>query len=713
MPPTDPTLDLRLAAPPDGDSLPSSVARIDPQSLERLGLKERDVAEIRGRRATVCRVTEGLPGAPTVLLGAEGRENVGAAPGAMVQVRRVEPAPADWIVLTPARRLRGERDQADLQKALQGRPLLVGELLRLRLESRDAELLVESTAPDGPVVVHAATQLMVGEPQPQRAGPRISYADVGGLGPQLRRVREMIELPLRFPELFERLGIQPPKGVLLHGPPGCGKTLIARAVAHMVDASFFSISGPEIIRKFYGESEAHLRTLFEEAAQAAPSILFLDELDAIAPSRDKVAGEVEKRVVAQLLTVMDGLGRREQVMVLAATNRPGAIDSALRRPGRFDREIAILPPDRFGRAEILRIHSRRMPLAEDVDLQQIGEITHGFVGADLEALCREAAVERLRRLLPDLDLDRDLDFDDGALDGLEITMEDFLFALRDVQPSALREVLVEMPDVRWSDVGGLEEAIERLRAAFEWPLRHRELFAAASVRGAKGILLHGPPGCGKTLLARAMAAESGVSFLAVKGPELLSMHVGESEEKVRDLFRKARQASPSILMLDEIDAFLPAREGAASSSGHTAERVLSQFLAELDGLEELRDVVVVGATNRPDLLDPALLRPGRFDEQIAIPLPDLAARRAIFEVHLRGKPFREPPDPAALAECADGLSGADIAEVVRRAALLAIARTIAAAPPGEAPDAASLRIPPEDLETALAAMRAARRPGPA
>ena len=504
----------------------------------------------------------------------------------------------------------------------------------------------------------------------------VSYEDVGGLKPQLQRIREMIELPLRYPELFERLGIDAPKGVLLHGPPGCGKTLIARTIAHETEANFFSVSGPEVVHKFYGESEAHLRKIFEEAGRKGPSIIFIDEIDSIAPRRENVVGDVEKRVVAQLLALMDGLNKRQNVIVIAATNIPNALDPALRRPGRFDREIAIPIPDRYGRLDILEIHSRGMPLAEDVDMGHLAEITHGFVGADLEALCREAAMICLRRLMPDIDYGlATIPYEQLAQ--LEVHMDDFLAALREVEPSAIREVFVEVPDVRWEDVGGLKAVKERLKEAVEWPLKYAHLFKKAGIKPPKGILLSGPPGCGKTLLAKAIATESRVNFLSVKGPALMSKYVGESERGVREIFKTARQAAPCIIFLDETEALLPAR-GVGGGDSHVSERVLSQFLAELDGIEELKGVLVLGATNRLDMMDAAVLRPGRFDAIVEIPLADEADRREIFAVHLRGKPLAKGVSAKQLAAKSDGLSGAEIAGVCNQAALAAVRRAVAA-----------------------------------
>jgi transitional endoplasmic reticulum ATPase len=483
----------------------------------------------------------------------------------------------------------------------------------------------------------------------------------------------------------------------LYGPPGCGKTLLARAVAHETEAAFFSINGPEIIHKFYGESEAHLRRLFEEAAQRAPSIIFLDEIDAIAPRRERVVGDVEKRVVAQLLALMDGLSQRQHVVVLAATNLPNVLDPALRRPGRFDREISIPIPDQHGRREILEIHSRGMPLAGDVELERVAAMTHGFVGADLEALCREAGMIALRRLLPELDFSQPY-VPDEMLARLQVAMGDFQESLREVEPSALREVFVEVPNVAWSDVGGLDEVKQRLQEAVQWPLRHPELFEAVHLAPPKGALLGGPPGCGKTLIAKALATEAGVNFVSVKGPELLSMYVGESERGLRDVFRKARQAAPCIIFFDEIDALASARSHGGSDSGVGA-RVLSQLLTELDGIEELKGVFVLAATNRLDLLDPALLRPGRFDIQLEIAPPDAASREKIFAIHLRDRPVEEGTTPAWLADRTEGFNGAQIAGVCRRALMATIARQIAAK---AAPQAAEkLQVRRDDLQAAI------------
>jgi transitional endoplasmic reticulum ATPase len=616
-----------------------------------------------------------LRGQSRVQLDGITRENAGAGIGEFIVVRKVSCAPAERVVLAPTSVTIAERDLKYIGGLLDGLSVMQGDHIRATLfGSRSADFKVENTVPKGPVIINPTTQLTIGKTQEQAVARLIAYEDIGGLKSQLQRIREMIELPLRYPEVFDRLGIDAPKGVLLHGPPGCGKTLIARAIAHETDANFFSVSGPEVIHKFYGESEAHLRKIFEDASRKGPSIIFLDEIDAIAPKREQVVGDVEKRVVAQLLALMDGLAKRQNLIVIAATNLPNVLDPALRRPGRFDREISIPIPDRNGRLEILEIHSRGMPLSQDVDLAHLAEITHGFVGADLEALCREAAMICLRRIMPDIDFAlSSLPYE--QISKLEVRMEDFLAALKDVEPSAIREVFVEVPDVRWEDVGGLSEVKSRLIEAVEWPLRYAHLFEQAGIKPPKGILVSGPPGCGKTLLAKAVANESKVNFISVKGPALLSKYVGESERGIREVFHKARQAAPCIIFFDEIDALLPTRS-AGSSDSHVSERVLSQFLAELDGIEELRGVLVLGATNRMDMLDPAVIRPGRFDEIVEIPLPSQDDRREIFSIHLKKKPLVPGIDFSDLVARSEGFSGAEIASVCNVAALRAVRRAI-------------------------------------
>ncbi len=685
-----------------GKDMGRAFVRMDPQDLQRLGVAVGEIVTVTGKRTTVCKAMPAYKeqrGQSRMQIDGLVRENAGAALDEIVPVQKVASRPAERVVLTPTTITPADRDLKYIGGLLDGLPVLAGGRIRATLfGSRWADFKVESTVPAGAVVINPTTRLVVGKVSAEETRRVLSYEDIGGLKRQVHRVREMIELPLRYPEVFERLGIEAPKGVLLHGPPGCGKTLIARAIAHETEAAFFSVNGPEIIHKFYGESEAHLRKIFEEATRRAPSIIFLDEIDAIAPRREQVLGEVEKRVVAQLLALMDGLTKRQHVIVIAATNLPNAIDPALRRPGRFDREIAIPIPDRNGRLEILEIYSRGMPLRADVDLRHVADITHGYVGADLEALCREAAMICLRQVLTDIDFSlAHVPYEQLAR--LEVGMDDFLAALQDVEPSAVREVFVEVPDVGWKDVGGLTQVKARLVEAVEWPLKYASLFERAAIKPPKGILLTGPPGCGKTLAAKAIANESQVNFISVKGPSLLSKYVGESEKGMRDTFRKARQAAPCIVFFDEIDALVP-RRGDGGSDSHVSERVLAQFLAELDGIEELKGVLVLGATNRLDRLDPAVLRPGRFDAVVDIPLPDEQGRREIFEIHLRGKPLAQGVDQAKLAADAAGLNGADIAGVCHRAGLSAVRRVVEAAGT-EPPDAVALEVTAEDLQSAL------------
>lgn len=664
------------------------LVRLDPADLERLGVEVGSIVEITGKRTTVGKVMPAYKeyrDQARVQIDGVSRENAGAAIDQMVEIRMASVRAAERVILTPLGFTPGAKDMDYIGGLFDGLPVVVGDRVRATLfGNRPADFKVASTAPAGAVVIKPKTVLEIARIQSGKAqtpdagksgGRVISYEDIGGLKRELHRIREIIELPLRYPEVFERLGIDPPKGVLLHGPPGCGKTLIARAVAHETDARFFTVNGPEIIHKFYGESEAHLRKIFDEAARQAPSIIFLDEIDAIAPQREKVVGDVEKRVVAQLLALMDGLSQRRNVIVIAATNLPNALDPALRRPGRFDREIAISVPDRDGRREILEIHSRGMPLASDVDVAHLASITHGFIGADLEALCRESAMLCLRRLLPSVDFaSGQIPYD--VLKSLEVCMADFEAAMCEVEPSAIREVFVEVPNIAWDDVGGLETVKSELIEAVEWPLRHADLFAQASVKPPKGILLSGPPGCGKTLLAKAVASQTQVNFISVKGPSLLSKYVGESERAVREVFRKAKQAAPCIIFFDEIDALVPTR-GGGSSDSHVTERVIGQFLAELDGVEDLNGVLILGATNRPDILDPALLRPGRFDLKIAIPLPDEAGRQEILRIGLRGKPATADVRPEEIAAQTEGFSGAEMQAICIKGCWAAIREAVA------------------------------------
>ncbi|MHB0874798.1 MAG: CDC48 family AAA ATPase [Anaerolineae bacterium] len=661
------------------------IARVDPLDIEQLGAGIGDVVEIRGKRTTVARLMPAYMaerGKHLVQIDGIVRENAQIGLDETVSLAKTTANPARLLTLAPVGHTTGDRSHASyVARLLEGVPAMPGDRLRVNLVgARAQEYTVVEAQPKGVVLIQSGTsvQLQAGT-QSERRVAGVAYEDIGGLAREIQRIREMIELPLRYPEVFERLGIEPPKGVLLYGPPGTGKTLIARAVASETNAHFIHINGPEIIHKFYGESEQHLRSIFEEAAKNAPSIIFLDEIDAIAPKRENVQGDVEKRVVAQLLALMDGLKERGQVIVIGATNIPNVLDPALRRPGRFDREMAIGIPDRNGRLTILEIHTRGMPLADDVDMGHIADITHGFVGADLAALCREAAMITLRQIIPNIDFAQsNIPYD--QLLSLTVSQDAFISAMGDVEPSAIREVFTEIPDTHWDDVGGLDGIKQALREAIEWPLQYGALFQQARIQPVKGILLSGEPGCGKTLLAKAMASESGVNFISIKGPQLLSKWVGESEKGIREIFKKARQASPCIVFLDEIDALAPTRGSGGDS--HVSERVVSQLLTELDGIEELRGVVVLAATNRPDIVDPALLRPGRFELRLELPRPDQEGRRAIFAVHTRGKPLASDVDLDLLAARTDGKVGADIDGICRSAALAAIREFLTTHPEG-------------------------------
>ena len=681
-------------------------ARMGPEDIERLGASIGDTVEIEGKRQAVCKAMPAyreMRGQSRVQLDGLTRENAGVGLDEQVRVRKIQCRHAERVVLAPTNVIPADRDLKYIGSLLDGLPVTEGAKIQAALfGSGSAYFRVESVTPRGPALIHPGTTLVVGKAQVEEGARTLSYEDIGGLKPQLQRIREMIELPLRYPEVFQRLGIDAPKGVLLYGPPGCGKTLIARAIAHETEASFFSISGPEIIHKFYGESEAHLRKIFEEATRKGPSILFLDEIDAIAPRRENVVGDVEKRVVAQLLALMDGLNKRQNVIVIAATNIPNAIDPALRRPGRFDREIAIPIPDRHGRLQILEIHSRGMPLTEDVRMEHLAEITHGFVGADLEALCREAAMSCLRQIMGEIDFGQ-TGIPYETLVKLGVQMEDFLSALREIEPSAIREVFLESPNVHWEDVGGQSSLKAQLIEAVEWPLKYPQLFEKGGVNPPKGILLVGPPGCGKTLIAKAVATESQSNFISVKGPALMSKWVGESEKGMREIFRKARQAAPCIVFFDEIDALVPTRS-AGSSDSHVSERILSQFLAEFDGIDELRGVLVLGATNRLDMLDAAVLRPGRFDQIVEMTLPGEEDRAEIFSVHLRNKPLSGDVRCDELAARTEGFSGADMAAVVRTAAMTAVRRAVRAMEAKETGEPQVI-IGHQDLDDALEEVR--------
>ena len=673
-------------------------ARLDPSDMARLSAPAGTIVQITGSKIAAAKVMPAfrdLRGRQLVQIDGIIRSNAGAVIGEKVTLSAIETVAAHRVTLSPeGAQVFRHVGPDQIARALADMPVVAGSRLRVAgFGSRFQEYRVLETAPRGIVVMRPDTVIRFEAPGAQPTTGQVSYEDIGGLGPVIRRVREVIELPLRYPEVFGRLGIDPPKGVLLHGPPGCGKTLLARAVASETDASFLSVSGPEIIHKHYGESEARLRQVFEQARQEAPSIVFLDELDAIAPKREHALGEVEKRVVAQLLALMDGLEARGQVIVIGATNRPNALDPALRRPGRFDREIVIGIPDLTGRGEMLEIHTRGMPLAPDVDPVRLAAITHGFTGADIAALCREAAMAALRRVLPDLDLAGPA-FPHEQLLAVQVAMADFDAALREVEPSALREVFVEVPDTSWNDVGGLAQVKEELREIVEWPIQHPDVFRRAGIRPPKGVLLQGAPGTGKTLLARAVARQSGANFVSVKGPELLSKYVGESEKGIRDVFRKARQAAPCVVFFDEIDAVAPRR--GSGGDGHVSERVVAQILSEMDGIEDLSGVLVLAATNRADVVDPALLRPGRFDRLIQIDHPNEADRLEILTVHRRSRPFAAEIDLSALARQTEGFSGAELESLMREAAIEAVREFLAA--PGKPLEA--LTIAPRHITAA-------------
>jgi transitional endoplasmic reticulum ATPase len=654
------------------------IALIDPKIMNDLKLSTGDVLELSGnrRKTHVLLWSSQQSDTDKKVIRVDGytRNNLGAGIDDNVTVKKVNSVKAEQVILSPVEELNIVGLEEHLPELLEGRVITKGDTIPINMMGHKIGFLVSTIIPsNGPALIDADTEFVIGSApkSASRAVPRVNYEDIGGLRNEIQKVREMIELPMRHPEIFDRIGIEAPRGVLLYGPPGTGKTLLAKAVANETNANFFSIGGPEIMSKFYGESEERLRETFKQAQESAPSIIFIDEIDSIAPKREEVSGDVEKRVVSQLLTLMDGLESRGKVVVIGATNRPDALDPALRRPGRFDREIEIGIPDQNGRLEILEIHTRGMPITEEVNLESVAKITHGFVGADLESVCREAAMRSLRRVLPEINLEQSK-IPIETLNKIKITWSDFENALRDVQPSALREVHVQRPNVQWNDVGGLDEVKEELKEAIEWPLKHGDLFAQADVTPPKGLLLYGPPGTGKTMIAKAVATTSEANFISIKGPELLSKWVGESEKGVREVFRKARQASPCIVFFDELDSVAPRRSGGEGGDSHVAERIVSQLLTEMDGLEDLKRVVVIGATNRPDIVDEALLRPGRFDRMLEIPLPNNEARKEILKIHTAKKPIDKMVSLSKLVELTKGYSGADIAAMVNAAAMSAI-----------------------------------------
>ncbi|WP_292887803.1 CDC48 family AAA ATPase [Methanobrevibacter sp. UBA212] len=693
----DKEITLKVAEAISQKDVGQGVARLDPNVMDDLGINERDLIEIVGERRTAAIA---LPSQTDIGLGViriDGlvRKNSGATIGGEVTIKKTKAIEAKKVVLAPIEN--NIRVQGDVRGLFAGKVMVQGDIIGSQIRAprpsmgfnslfdelmdftpamKEIKFAVVSTSPKDIVIVGPNTEVQLHETPVDVSKIEgvgnlvdVSYEDIGGLKEEVKKVREMIEIPLKRPELFEKLGIAPPKGVLMHGPPGTGKTLLAKAVASESDAHFIAINGPEIMSKYVGGSEENLREYFEEAEENSPSIIFIDELDAIAPKREETNGEVERRTVAQLLTLMDGLKSRGQVVVIGATNRPDSLDPALRRPGRFDREIEIGVPDSEERKEVLEIHTRNMPLADDVDLEKIANTTHGCVGADLESLCKEAAMRVVRRILPEIQNDEEIPKE--VMEKIVVTGDDFKNAQKEIQPSALREVLVQIPDIKWDDVGGLEDVKQELKEAVEWPLKHPETFQRLGIRPPKGTLLYGIPGTGKTLLAKAVASESEANFISVKGPELLSKWVGESEKGVREVFRKAKQASPTVIFFDEIDAIASTRSGNDTDSGVT-KRVVNQLLTEMDGLEELEDVAIIAATNRPDILDAGLMRPGRFDRHIQVKEPDEEARISIFKVHTKGMPLADDVDIKKLAKNTEGYVGADIEAVCREAAMLAL-----------------------------------------
>ena len=662
-----------------------NIIRIDPKTMEKLNIQTGDVIAVNGKKESAGIAWPSYPqdnGLGIVRVDSRLQKNTGTRIDDTIEILKVKAEVAQNVVLAPSNFpiKNNPRFESFVKRKLNNYPITLDDFIFISIGiSREITFKVISMRPNGVCIIKQDTILNISDRITEEADTGfkyISYEDVGGLDREIQRVREMVELPLRHPSLFKRLGIDPPKGVLLRGPPGCGKTLLAKAVANESEAHFISINGPEIMSKFYGESEKKLRKIFIEAEEKSPSIIFIDEIDAIAPKRETVTGEVERRVVAQLLALMDGLHGRGKVIVIGATNRPNSLDAALRRPGRFDREIEIKVPNEKGRREVFQIHTRNMPLDKKISLKEFSQITHGFVGADISAVCREAAMSALRRYLPKIDLESDM-IDPELLEQIEVTKEDFEEALKEVLPSGIREVFVEVPNVPWEQVGGLDDLKQKLVEAVDWPLSHPTIFTRMGINPPKGILLYGPPGCGKTLLARAVATESKANFISIKGPELLSKWVGESEKAIREVFRIAKQASPCIIFFDEFDSIAPSRGRHTSDSGVT-EKVLSQFLTELDGLEVMKDILVIAATNRPDILDPALIRPGRIDRILLVPLPDEKGRLEILKIFTKEMPLASNIKLEDLNDTINGFSGADIETWCREAAMIALRENIRA-----------------------------------
>ena len=655
--------------------------RVDDETMQKLAITAGDFIEVRGKRTTVAiawpAYTEDQ-GQQIARMDGLLRKNAGVALNEYVTLKKAEVKDSQTIVFAPTDVRLSVDDEfvSFVKRRFMDMPFVEGDMTLLNIFGSSVPLIATRARPHGPVKITESTVVQVmSEPSPDKKSiPLVTYEDIGGLHGEIQRIREMVGLPLRHPELFQRLGIEPPKGIFLYGPPGCGKTLVAKAVASESDANFYVISGPEIMSKFYGESEARLREIFQKAQESAPSIIFIDEMDSIAPKREEVTGEVERRVVAQLLSLMDGMAARGNIIVIGATNRPNAIDPALRRPGRFDREIEIGVPDKTSRHEILQVHTRAMPLTLDVDLHRLSDICHGYTGADISALCREAAMKALRRYLPSINLEEER-VPGEMLEKMQVNLDDFKTAYREITPTAMREVYIEVPSVNWADVGGLTDVKQELQEAVEWPIKKPEAFTRVGIRPPKGILLFGPPGCGKTMLARAVATESEANFISIKGPELFSKWVGESEKGIREVFKKGRSAAPSIVFFDELDSVAPRRGTDLGDSG-ASERVISQLLTEMDGIESLVNVVVIGASNRPDIIDPAILRPGRFDRLIYVPAPDHATRLQILKIHTRNMPLTPDVDLDQITSQTAGYSGADIEAVCREAGLISLRRDI-------------------------------------
>ena len=691
-------------------------AIVDPKIIEDQNWNSGQILEITYNKKTHVKLWPGTTeeyGTGIIKIDGITRLNIGAGIGDKISIKSVEAPNAEQIILSPTEKLPIDEEQLHnvMIANFQNHVFTVHDSIQLPTQmGGKIQFITTSTKPSKPVIVTENTIFKLGAMTKaiDASIPRITYDELGGLKKEVQKIREMVELPMRHPELFDKIGVEAPKGVLLYGPPGTGKTLLAKAVAGETNANFISISGPEIMGKFYGESEERLREIFTQAEENAPSIIFIDEIDSIAPKRDEVSGDLEKRIVSQLLTLMDGMKSRGKVVVIAATNRPDSIDPALRRPGRFDREIEIGIPDDKGRFDILSIHTRGMPIDEKVDLKQISKITHGFVGADLEVLAKEAAMRSLRRILADEEIDLDEEkISSEILQKIQISSEDFRDALKEVSPSALREVQVQIPDVSWDDVGGLDALKDELREAVEWPIKHKEAYDYVNVEAPKGILLHGPPGTGKTLIAKALAKMTESNFINIKGPELLSKWVGESEKGVREIFRKARQAAPCIIFLDEIDALVP-RRGNGGSESHTTESVVSQILTEIDGLEELQNVLIIGATNRLDIVDEALLRPGRFDRIIEVSNPDSKGREHIFKIHTKKKPLANDVNITKLVELTSGFSGAEIGAVANRAAITALKRYVS----GKLQNLKEIKISQQDLIDAIDKVKPRKKEAP-